>query len=79
MLDLLVLCEDFFERLAGVRGHFVLELAELVRQIMQLGERQLGFVHDGVGGIEDGILREMADLGAFGDGDECRYRESLRR
>ena len=35
---------------------------------MKFGERDLGLVDDGVGGVEDGVLAEMADLDGLVDG-----------
>ena len=67
MLHLLVFVEHFVQRIAGHVGHFVLDTAELMRQAMQLGKRQLGFVHHRVLGIEDGVLGEQAELDVFGD------------
>ena len=38
---------------------------------MKCRKGKFGLVHDGVGGIKDGVLREMAEFDAVGDGDSA--------
>ena len=68
VLGVLVLVENFVEGGAGDDGHFVFELAEAVGEIVEVGEGEFGFVDDGIGGIEFGVLGEVTDFDGFGDG-----------
>ena len=47
-------------------------LAQPVGELVQLGERQLGLVDDGVGRVERRVLREVADLHATWRPRRCR-------
>ncbi len=69
VLDVLVFLEDFFQSIAGGIGHGVLDVAHLMGEAVELGECQLGFIDDSVGGIEDGILGKDAELDGAGDGN----------
>ena len=77
VLDVLIGFQRLVELLIGVLGHVMLELTHPMRQIMQRRERKLRFVHHGVARIEDGVLREMAELDGLGDGDDADFRRDF--
>jgi hypothetical protein len=49
----------------------VLEVAHAVGQLVELREGLFGLVDDGALVVELRVLREVADLGALGDGDDA--------
>ena len=56
VLRVFVLLQHGLERGAFHLGHLVLELAHVVGDLVQVGERQLGLVDDGVGRVEHDVL-----------------------
>jgi hypothetical protein len=77
MLDSLVPVQGLFQLFAGLMGHLVLDVAQLVGQRVELPERQFRLVDDGIGLVEAGILREITDLHPARDGDIAGIRLDL--